>query len=791
MLMKRKLLLFALLPALTAMLTCTSCGDDGTDGSGKAVFTLGSPDDGNDPSAVRISSGNYSKIFTIETPGAWRIEKSETAGWLSVRPESGEGAASVYFSAASNDNPEPRSADIIFYAGAQPVHTLVFEQAANTPYLTITPETGSVPVGGGDITLLVDTNLGEWDYAVASGDGEWLAEKAKTSTSLTLTAAANERFSQLKATVTFSVTGYPDLKQEVEVTQNGFTADLLDLVFNNDGTATDISPMHNVVECLPGASLMTYYNDSYGRYVARFNHEPGANPSSGYYKVDYFNNQTFRDALADGHTLEVLVMFDAEADGEKEIKPLSSMQGGGTGFLITKKDRGTELTFLPHLTSGGWQWTRSGVTPQRAKYYHLVGVWDKTAQKSRIYVNGEQKAEIAAKGNFNFPNNDNCYWFGIGCDAGDNKAEAGWRGDIAIVRIYGDPLSADKVATLWNEVKDLEPQGSVIELSDITFLPNALVKAGSVYKVLGKGFQAGDRMRLESVDDEKSSFLCDATVTDASIGFEIPGGFVSGNYRMVLMRGDARCPIGFVELTLSDNPTLQNLPQVIAHRGFHTTNGAAENSLASLEAAIALGVYGSEADFYITRDGVVVSNHDPDINGVKIESADYDDIKDIELSNGEKVATLDVYLDEIAEAVTKLIIEIKPHSTTEHNNRVVDAIVGELAARGMNDRVDFISFNYAICQRLAAKVPGALVGYLQGDKSPWSMSPDIKCIDYPMAALRQNPRWVRDAHARGMKVNVWTVNSQADMMEFIGMGVDFITTDHPDTLREMLSELAE
>ena len=50
MLMKRKLLLFALLPALTAMLTCTSCGDDGTDGSGKAVFTLGSPDDGNDPS---------------------------------------------------------------------------------------------------------------------------------------------------------------------------------------------------------------------------------------------------------------------------------------------------------------------------------------------------------------------------------------------------------------------------------------------------------------------------------------------------------------------------------------------------------------------------------------------------------------------------------------------------------------------------------------------------------------------------------------------------------------------
>ena len=66
---------------------------------------------------------------------------------------------------------------------------------------------------------------------------------------------------------------------------------------------------------------------------------------------------------------------------------------------------------------------------------------------------------------------------------------------------------------------------------------------------------------------------------------------------MVLLRGDSHFPVGVVELLLSDTQTLENLPQVIAHRGFHTTNGAAENSQASLEAAIALEVYGSEADF--------------------------------------------------------------------------------------------------------------------------------------------------------------------------------------------------
>ena len=60
-----------------------------------------------------------------------------------------------------------------------------------------------------------------------------------------------------------------------------------------------------------------------------------------------------------------------------------------------------------------------------------------------------------------------------------------------------------------------------------------------------------------------------------------------------------------------------------------------------------------------------------------------------------------------------------------------------------------------------------------------------------MNVLRKHPGWVRDAHNRGMKVNVWTVNSTADMMEFISMGVDFITTDHPDVLKDIIGKLSE
>ena len=38
-----------------------------------------------------------------------------------------------------------------------------------------------------------------------------------------------------------------------------------------------------------------------------------------------------------------------------------------------------------------------------------------------------------------------------------------------------------------------------------------------------------------------------------------------------------------------------------------------------------------------------------------------------------------------------------------------------------------------------------------------------------------------------MTVNVWTVNDVASMLKFAGLGVDFITTNNPDVLKNLLS----
>ena len=57
-----------------------------------------------------------------------------------------------------------------------------------------------------------------------------------------------------------------------------------------------------------------------------------------------------------------------------------------------------------------------------------------------------------------------------------------------------------------------------------------------------------------------------------------------------------------------------------------------------------------------------------------------------------------------------------------------------------------------------------------------------------MKVLKNHPEWVEQAHKQGVEVNVWTANTEEDMKYFIDLGVDYITTDHPDQLIKLLSE---
>ncbi|MDR1171922.1 MAG: hypothetical protein LBL24_05670 [Bacteroidales bacterium] len=231
--------------------------------------------------------------------------------------------------------------------------------------------------------------------------------------------------------------------------------------------------------------------------------------------------------------------------------------------------------------------------------------------------------------------------------------------------------------------------------------------------------------------------------------------------------------------------------RVIAHRGYWNKAGAAQNSLASLQNAIELGAYGSELDVWITTDNVIVLNHDATYQGVSMENSPYSAIAPLRLSNGEPLPVLQQCIDLVKQQTqpnkTKLIIEIKTHSNNTNNKRCVDAVVKMVNDSDAADLVDYIAFSQYVCGELIKSNPQHRVAYLNGDLTPAALkTAGYWGLDYPMATLRNNTAWTNLAKAAGLTTNVWTVNSAADMQYFINMGVDFITTDDPQALKNLL-----
>lgn len=230
--------------------------------------------------------------------------------------------------------------------------------------------------------------------------------------------------------------------------------------------------------------------------------------------------------------------------------------------------------------------------------------------------------------------------------------------------------------------------------------------------------------------------------------------------------------------------------KVIAHRGYWDCEGSAQNSITALNKAHEVGAYGSEFDVSITADGIPVVNHDDSIQGFCIETSLYEEIKDLKLKNGETLPTLEDYLIQGKQNKgTQLILEIKPHKRVVNEDRAVTAILALVQKYQLEDQVEYISFSMNICKELIRRAPAAQVAYLRGEVSP----ADLKMLgftglDYHYKVFDKHPEWIREAKEAGLTVNVWTVDDPAVMQSMISQSVDFITTDKPEELKEIIGK---
>jgi glycerophosphoryl diester phosphodiesterase len=654
----------------------------------------------------------------------------------------------------------------------------------------VIPDVLQVGANGLSKTIFLQSNAA-WEIEIPESGQAWITvntARGEKDATIVLHIARNGAEAPRDAKIDFIVDGNVYASLTVQQYFISVVADILDVVFSVNGTAEDVSSRHNNIIAYGSTSLFTTYNDTYQKYVARFHNTPGASVSSGYYRMNYEGNTAIKNALADGHSMEALFTLKSFPTTSTEIKVLSSMESGGTGLMLgTDKN----IIFLPHIGSG-YVWNRSGVIPEPGRYYHVVGVYNKGNNTTCVYVDGELKATNNVSGDFNFPSSPAYHWFGIGVDAG-NPPQSAWQGDVAIARVYSAALSSEEVAHLYEQVKNKPPVNN-IAINGISYFSDVSVIRGGKYIIQGAGYAAGDKIRFTPFMSAGNTYTCNGEAGASNIRITLPDDFTGGAYRIAVLRGSQSYDLGNTTLTVVDNPPAGvKIPKIICHRGFWNTAGSAENSLAALRKAQDLGAYGSEFDVWITTDGVPVINHDGVIGGINIENNTYDAIKDKTLSNGEKISTLAAYLEEGKRNTnTKLILEIKTHNSRERNNRVVDVAVQAVIDAGLEDYVEYIAFDWENCKRVLSHVPNAVVGYLNGDRTPQQLADEhVKVMDYQMAVWRNSANYVTQNRDLGILSNVWTVVAPSDMLWFTEFGVDFITTDDPLTLKQLLDDYAD
>ena len=232
---------------------------------------------------------------------------------------------------------------------------------------------------------------------------------------------------------------------------------------------------------------------------------------------------------------------------------------------------------------------------------------------------------------------------------------------------------------------------------------------------------------------------------------------------------------------------------IIAHRGGALLG--TENSLSCIEKGIATGADMVEVDLHLTADRQIVVCHDRKVNRTtngkgKIEEMTLAQIRELRLLNrdgtvsNETIPTLEQVL-QLCKGKCRLLLEIKKKRDDQYPG--IEALADSIVkAHGMEGDVVFQSFNDDVLFKLHAidptlrleKLLVVRIGNLLIDNSfsKFSWEKYDFVASFNIFRLFATGHFVRDMHAHGKEVKVWTVDDPAKAPA----GVDGIITDRPD-----------
>jgi glycerophosphoryl diester phosphodiesterase len=236
------------------------------------------------------------------------------------------------------------------------------------------------------------------------------------------------------------------------------------------------------------------------------------------------------------------------------------------------------------------------------------------------------------------------------------------------------------------------------------------------------------------------------------------------------------------------------IPLLLGHRG--ASAYTPENTLVAFRRALELGADGFELDVTLSADGVPVVIHDDTVERTtdgqgRVDRLTLAQLKQLDAGYrakfgaefaGEPIPTLAEVLAGLGQ---RALINVELKKDPSPDRKLAETVVALIREHGVAERVVVSSFYYDNLRRVKAIAPPLPVGLLYSPDEPLRMlrawlRPGVHAEAHHPYYRLINMSTLRWYHARGYRVNVWTVNAEADLARLTRLGVDGIITDRPD-----------
>lgn len=226
-------------------------------------------------------------------------------------------------------------------------------------------------------------------------------------------------------------------------------------------------------------------------------------------------------------------------------------------------------------------------------------------------------------------------------------------------------------------------------------------------------------------------------------------------------------------------------PIIIGHRGAmgHET----ENTLASIQKAMDLGVDMIEIDVFKIKSGEIVVFHDETVDRLtngpgSIEDYNIVDLKKLIVDGGHKIPMLQDVLKLIDNKVA-LNIELKGIDTADRVNFIMNYYIKE--KNWLPENFLISSFKWNELREMRKQNPNVDIAILT-EENPVNALPIAKELN----AVAINPYFknldaevVEQIKNAGLKIYTWTVNEPQDITAMKDLGVDGIITNYPERVK--------